>query len=73
MDSHKDTLAVSDVDAAGRQQQAQAFPNTPQGHRRLAAWLQTQSGVVRVGIEDAGGYGRAVAIQLGRPGWSWSR
>ena len=73
MDSHKDTLAVSGVDAAGRQQQTQVFPNTPQGHRRLVAWLQAQSGVVRVGIEGAGGYGRAVAIRWPRPGWWWSR
>ena len=35
MDSHKDTLAVSGVDATGRQQQAQVFPNTGEGHRRL--------------------------------------
>jgi transposase len=68
MDSHKDTLAVSGVDAAGRQQQAQVFPNTRQGHRRLVAWLQAQPGVVRVGIEGAGGYGRAVAIHLVQAG-----
>lgn len=68
MDSHKDTLAISGVDAAGRQQQAQVFPNTREGHRRLVAWLQAQSGVVRVGIEGAGGYGRAVAIHLVQAG-----
>jgi hypothetical protein len=38
MDSHKDTLAVSGVDAAGRQHQAQSFPNTRHGHHRLVAW-----------------------------------
>ena len=68
MDSHKDTLAVSGVDAAGRQQQTQVFPNTRQGHRRLVAWLQAQAGVVRVGIEGAGGYGRAVAMRLVQAG-----
>jgi transposase len=68
MDSHKDTLAVSGVDAAGRQQQAQVFPNTREGHRRLVAWLQAQPGVVRVGIEGAGGYGRPVAIHLVQAG-----
>jgi transposase len=57
MDSHKDTLAVSDVDQAGRQQQTQTFANTRHGHRRLLVWLQGQPGVVRVGIEGAGGYG----------------
>jgi transposase len=59
---------VSGVDAAGRQQQTQVFPNTPQGHRRLVAWLQAQPGVVRVGIEGAGGYGRAAAIHLVQAG-----
>ena len=68
VDSHKDTLAISGVDAAGRQQQAQVFPNTREGHRRLLGWLQAQSGVVRVGIEGAGGYGRAVAIHLVQAG-----
>jgi transposase len=68
MDSHKDTLAVSGVDATGRQQQTQVFPNPGQGHRRLLGWLQAQPGVVRVGIEGAGGYGRAVAIHLVQAG-----
>ena len=68
MDSHKDTLAVSDVDQAGRQQQTQTFANTRNGHRRLLVWLQGQPGVVRVGIEGAGGYGRAVAMCLVQAG-----
>ena len=68
MDSHKDTLAVSDVDQAGRQQQTQTFANTRHGHRRLLVWLQGQPGVVRVGIEGAGGYGRAVAMCLVQAG-----
>jgi hypothetical protein len=42
MDSHKDTLAVSGVDAAGRQQQAQVVPNTRHGHCRLLGWLPSQ-------------------------------
>jgi transposase len=57
MDSHKDTLAVSGVDATGRQQQTQVFPNPGQGHRRLLGWLQAQPGVVR-----------AVAIHLVQAG-----
>jgi len=35
MDSHKDTLAVSGVDAAGRHQHTQSFLNTP---RVIVGW-----------------------------------
>jgi transposase len=48
---------VSGVDATGRQQQTQVFPNPGQGHRRLLGWLQAQPGVVR-----------AVAIHLVQAG-----
>ena len=53
MDSHKDTLAVSGVDAAGRQQQAQVVPNTRQGHCRLLGWLPSQFLSARAEAERA--------------------
>jgi shikimate 5-dehydrogenase len=55
------------VDAAGRQQQAQVFP-TPARVSSAGRLVQAQSGVVRVGIEGAGGDGRAVAIHLVQAG-----
>ena len=73
MDSHKDTLAISGVDAAGRQQQAQVFPNTREGHRRLVAWLQANlvwSGSASKAPAATGG---PWASTWCRPGWWWSR
>jgi hypothetical protein len=60
--SHKDILAVSGVDAAGRQQQAQVFPNTDRGHRRLVAWLQAQPGVVPGSRQGAGMSGSRASV-----------
>jgi hypothetical protein len=73
MDSHKDTLAVSGVDATGRQQQTQVFPNPGQGHRRLLGWLQARPGVVRVGIEAPAATAGPWPSIWSRPGWWWSR
>ena len=67
MDSHKDTLAVSGVDAAGRQQQAQVVPNTRQGHCRLLGWLPSR--MRRIAAQR----GLVLLVgMLGHPGWSWT-
>ena len=68
IDSHKDTLSASIIEAGGRQTAAETFPNTPDGHGKLAAWLSEHGSVQRIGIEGAGGYGRALALHLARMG-----
>jgi transposase len=70
MDTHKDTLAVSVIDQAGRESSAMTVANDPDGHEALLDWLRRRGGVERVGIEGAGGYGRAVALFLLRAGIS---
>ena len=61
VDSHKDTLAVCLVDPAGRGQAAASFPNTPVGHRRLAAWLDRHGPPSRVGVEGGANLGAGLA------------
>jgi transposase len=61
IDSHKDTLAACLVDPAGRGQAAASFPNTPVGHRQLAAWLDQHATVTRVGVEGGANLGAALA------------
>ena len=61
VDSHKDTLAACLVDPAGRGQAAASVPNTPAGHRQLAAWLDQHATVTRVGIEGGANLGAALA------------
>jgi transposase len=62
--SHKDTLAVALIDPSGRRRHAITVANTPAGHGQLVQWLMTRGPVERLGIEGAGGYGRAVALTL---------
>jgi transposase len=50
IDTHKDTLAVAVIDAAGRVVFQSQQPNSDDGYRRLLAVL-TRHGVSRVGIE----------------------
>ncbi|WP_392544218.1 IS110 family transposase [Oryzobacter telluris] len=63
IDTHKDTLAVAVVDAAGRQRAGCEVPNTEQGFTVLAE-LFTRHRVTRVGVEGSGAFGRAVAVHL---------
>jgi hypothetical protein len=72
MDTHKDTLAVAVVDEQGRQVASREVSNTDDGFADLAALFQ-RLGVVRVGIEGSGSFGRAVAVHLALlPHASWS-
>jgi transposase len=64
MDTHKDTLAVALVDTTGRLSAAVSVANTVAGHAELVGWLGEHESVTRLGIEGAGGYGRAVALAL---------
>ncbi len=63
IDTHKDTLAVAVIDAAGRLLAQHDLPNTEPGFDALAELLDTHD-VVRVGIEGSGSFGRAAAIHL---------
>lgn len=63
IDTHKDTLAVAVVDAAGRQHGGVEVVNAPAGFA-VVAQLLAASGVGRVGIEGSGAFGRAVAAYL---------
>ena len=64
MDTHKDTLAVALIDPSGRRREAITVPNTVVGHGQLVEWLTERGPLERLGIEGAGGYGRAVAVTL---------
>jgi transposase len=68
IDSHKDTLAACLVDQTGRHLAAAGFPNTPVGHRQLAAWLDRHAAVTRVGIEGGANLGAALARFLADQG-----
>ena len=63
IDTHKDTLAVAVVDAAGRQRAGVEVVNAAAGFAAVAELLTAQ-GVGRVGIEGSGAFGRAVAAYL---------
>lgn len=63
VDTHKDTLAVAVIDAAGRALASLEVPNTESGFEQLAALLRRHR-VRRIGIEGSGCYGRAVAVHL---------
>jgi transposase len=63
IDTHKDTLAVAVIDAAGRLLASCQEPNTEQGFTRLAELFGTHR-VRRIGIEGSGNFGRAVTVHL---------
>lgn len=63
IDSHKRTLAVAVVDAAGRQLGFEEFANDPKGHAKLAGWLSPYQ-PQRIGIEGSGHLGRAASAWL---------
>jgi transposase len=57
VDSHKASLAAAAVDSLGRVLDAQEFPNSPEGHEALLAWVRGHSPERRVGIECSLSYG----------------
>ena len=62
IDTHKDTLAVSCVDSAGREVGRRTFTNTPAGHAKLLTWTRTLTpDLGRVGIEGSANFGADVA------------
>ena len=63
IDTHKDTLAVAVIDAAGRFVAGREVANTERGFDQLVDLFDTYQ-VVRVGIEGSGSFGRAVAVHL---------
>ncbi len=69
IDSHKDTLAVAIVDEGGRRVALQTVRNEPDGFDELAKLLRDH-GVLRVGIECSGTYGRPAAVVLTAAGFT---
>jgi transposase len=63
VDSHKDTLAVAVIDAAGRTVTVRQVANEPAGFTVLAD-LVAEHAVVRVGIEGSTNFGWAAAMHL---------
>ncbi|WP_345771500.1 IS110 family transposase [Geodermatophilus normandii] len=63
IDTHKDTLAVAVIDAAGRPVVVTELANTEAGFDSLEQLL-SDHGVARVGIEGSGNYGRGAAVRL---------
>ena len=62
VDTHKDTLAASCVDPAGREVAQQAFANTPDGHAKLLSWMRSHApDLDRIGIEGSANFGAGVA------------
>lgn len=64
IDTHKATLAVSVIDATGRECRARTFPNERQGHLRLLEWTQELAAERRFGVEGSGSFGAAPARLL---------
>ena len=69
IDSHKDTLAVAVVDDNGRKVATGQVDNDPDGFVELAKLL-ADHGVLRVGIECSGTYGRPAAVALTDAGFA---
>src|SRR5437899_1964061 len=63
VDSHKDTLAVAVIDAAGRVLARSQLANDPAGFAQLAA-IAIKHACVRVGIEGSTNFGWAAAMHL---------
>lgn len=64
VDTHKDFHVAAVVDAAGRILGTASFAATPQGYRRLLAWMRSSGPLVRVGVEGTGAYGAGLARHL---------
>jgi hypothetical protein len=63
VDSHKDSLAACLVDQTGAQLAAATFPNTPDGHGDLLAWVGRSGQLTRAGSR---------ARPTSAPGWHGS-
>jgi transposase len=63
IDTHKDTLAVAVIDAAGRPLVVTDLANTEAGFDELETLL-AEHHVDRIGIEGSGNYGRGAAVRL---------
>jgi transposase len=68
IDSHKDSLAACLVDQAGTQLTSATFPNTPDGHGDLLAWVGRAGQLTRAGIEGAANLGAGLARLLHQQG-----
>lgn len=64
IDTHKATLAVSVIDATGRECGARTFPNDHEGHVTLLHWVQGLAAERRFGIEGSGSFGAVLARLL---------
>ena len=64
VDSHKDSLAACLVDQTGAQLAAATFPNTPDGHGDLLAWVDRSGQLTRAGVEGAANLGAGLARLL---------
>ena len=64
IETHKATLAVSAIDATGREHGARTFPNDHPGHVKLLHWAQALGAERRFGIEGSGSFGAALARLL---------
>jgi transposase len=83
VDTHKDLHLAAAISATGRLLGTAAFPTTPQGYRRLLAWLRAFGHLVRVGIEGTGSYGAGLTrflgaegvtvVEVNRPNRQWRR
>lgn len=63
IDTHKDTLAIAVINAAGGPVIVVEVPNTLPGFEKIGQLLATYP-VERIGVEGSGNYGRAVAAHL---------
>jgi hypothetical protein len=61
VEGHKDSLAACLVDQTGAQLAAATFPNTPDGHGDLLAWVGRSGQLTRAGVEGAANLGAGLA------------
>ncbi|MFD5164484.1 IS110 family transposase [Streptomyces hawaiiensis] len=64
IDTHTDVHQAAVIDTIGRHLATEAFPTTPEGYRRLLAWLRSYGQVLTVGMEGTGSYGAELARYL---------
>jgi transposase len=70
VDVHKHTHAAALVDERGGEHGTLLFANSPDGYRRLIAWLADQAADrAIVGVESPGSYGRALVAALAAGGY----